>query len=213
MTFSMLEKRLAFFFSLIFHPLLMPFFGTLIILENSIFFDYIKPEYQSLALFQTLLLVFLSTFALPVSILPIIKYLQLIKTVEMNTRQERITPLLVTTFAFYFAIYAIGNLSFPVPPQVRIFLLASILSIIVTLIISTFWKVSLHMVGIGGVVGLITQLHTNNTHNQIIILATAFLVAAVIAFSRLKLNKHTQAQIYVGFFTGISTVWLTFSMF
>ena len=74
--------------------------------------------------------------------------------------------------------------------------------IIIVVIINLWWKISTHMIGIGGVFGLITALAINLSLNlffQIIVIA---LVAGIIGYARLKLNSHKPLEIYAGFLAG-----------
>ena len=67
---------------------------------------------------------------------------------------------------------------------------------------SKFWKISLHLIGIGGVLGvfLALQIIKGGLLNLIVAL---ILVSGILAFARLKEKAHSPAQVYAGFLLGV----------
>ena len=58
------------------------------------------------------------------------------------------------------------------------------------------------MIGIGGVAGILTLLSKKNDEVLLYPLSITFLVAGLIAFSRLQLGAHNSKQIIAGFGLG-----------
>ena len=87
-------------------------------------------------------------------------------------------------------------------PILNLILLGAILIIILAGIISAFWKISLHMLGVGGGTGVFLGLHYlfgGLLHVVIFFL----LLSGLLGVSRIKENAHDHAQVYVGFLTGL----------
>jgi membrane-associated phospholipid phosphatase len=87
-------------------------------------------------------------------------------------------------------------------------ILGTTIAAIITLLINLRWKISAHMVGIGGVLGAvigISERFMQNLNGTIIVL---FLVAGMIGYARLKLDAHTSLQVYAGFATGFGCLLL-----
>jgi membrane-associated phospholipid phosphatase len=87
-------------------------------------------------------------------------------------------------------------------PLFYIILLCCSLSLIATSLINLVWKVSAHMVGIGGVIGAVIALSVQLDTDFFYILSSLILLAGLLGYSRLKLNAHTPAQVYLGFVVG-----------
>jgi membrane-associated phospholipid phosphatase len=100
-----------------------------------------------------------------------------------------------------------------VPLFIQAFQLASTFAVIVTLLITLKWKVSAHLVGIGGIIGLIIILLAFYHFNLFIILVISIMLAGCIAFARLSLNEHTPGQVYVGLVIGVLIMMGTLLLF
>jgi membrane-associated phospholipid phosphatase len=75
--------------------------------------------------------------------------------------------------------------------------------------VSLRWRISSHMLGIGGIIGLIMATSIIYGADIILYLVISMLLAGFIGFSRLSLNAHTPAQVYTGLAVGILVVMLT----
>ncbi len=60
------------------------------------------------------------------------------------------------------------------------------------------------MIAAGGMLGMILGLTLLSIITNPIYLIAAILISGLIGFARLKLNAHTQAQVYAGLLSGIS---------
>jgi membrane-associated phospholipid phosphatase len=66
-----------------------------------------------------------------------------------------------------------------------------------------YWKISMHMTGIGGLCGSLLLCSIIWPIDIRWMLAAVFLIAGIIGSSRLILNAHTPAQVSAGFFAGL----------
>src|SRR3972149_9728143 len=98
----------------------------------------------------------------------------------------------------------------PVSSVYQRFLFASCISVLLVLTISYFWKISAHLVGWGGLTGLIASLSLRFHTDLMIFLIIALILSGITAFARLRLNAHNQSQVYSGFLLGILTVLMVF---
>lgn len=127
----------------------------------------------------------------------------------MQAPQERIVPLFLTFLAMFFTFFLLGRMIHNAPYLIklyvyfiRMFLLAACIVVVVSIIISLFWRISLHMVGIGGVIGMVIALSLRLGIDLQIVLMTLFIIAGLAGYSRLKLDAHSPAQVYTGFGLG-----------
>jgi len=190
-------EKFAKIISTLFHPLLMPTFGVLLMLNTDTYLSFFPIEAKLIIY----LIVFAGTFLLPLLLLPFFLYRKYIKKITMDTRKERIAPLIITIASYYFTYYVIKQL--PLPLIFNKFLLATTISVALTLIITLYWKISAHMIGIGGMIGLIVGLALKFSVDFRFILMILLLIAGLIGTSRLYLKSHNSLQVYSGFFIGI----------
>ncbi|MCK4288907.1 MAG: hypothetical protein KAW86_06865, partial [Bacteroidales bacterium] len=82
--------------------------------------------------------------------------------------------------------------------------------LIITLIINFFWKISIHMIGIGGMLGTLIGLSFLWMIDIPFLIILLILCSGITGFARLKLNAHNPAQVYTGFVIGTSFMLLLF---
>ncbi|MCW0483512.1 phosphatase PAP2 family protein [Gaoshiqia sediminis] len=196
-----IKHQIARTISLLFHPLLIPTLGFLLLMNSSFYFALLTFQAKK----YVLLVVFLSTFLLPlVSIGILTMNPRFDRSMDKNT--DRIVPMLFSAIFYYMGYYYLGRI--PIYPVYRVFLISSVLTIIILLIITLRWKISAHMAGIGGLIGAIIALSLRLGINSSLLLAGLIGVAGLVGSSRLLLGKHNPLQIYVGFFLGFAVNYL-----
>jgi len=189
-------NSLAKIFSVVFHPLLMLVYGMAIIFSAPTLFGYLPVQIKKLMF----LIVLVNNVFLPVSLLPFFMHRGIISSWTVNERKERTIPLILTTLLYGVTSYIIFRYQIPLFLKSYIFS-AFFLSLIVTLI-NLWWKISLHSVGAGALLGIVLILslrtHTSLVEYLILVIITGGLVLS----SRLKLNYHNPQQVWLGFLTG-----------
>lgn len=90
------------------------------------------------------------------------------------------------------------------------FIFAACLSILFILTISYFWKISAHLVGWGGLVGLVFSLSMRFNTDLMLFMILVVLLTGCVGFARLRLNAHSPLQIYAGFMVGFITMLTVF---
>ena len=193
-------NRTANIISYIFHPLLMPTLGLIIIFNSGSYLSNLPFEYKRMAYVT----VFIGTFVLPVSIIPFFLFGKLVNTIKMSTRGERVIPLAITALLYYLCFYIIAKSS--IGPVISVFLLASAIVVTLVLGISFFWKISAHLAGLGGITGLILGLSLRLKADLISYLVIILAIVGLVALARLLLDEHTPSQVYTGFLLGFVTM-------
>jgi hypothetical protein len=193
-------KTLSQIISYIFHPLIIPTIGVFIIFNSGTYMSNLIPEAKQLIY----ILVFTSTFLFPVLIMPFLLWQKIINSVYAETSKERIIPILLTLIFYYFGYYIIS--SYNISGLIRAFYLASIISLTVTFFINIKWKISTHMIGLGGLVGLVIGISLRLDVDLIIYLILLVFISGLVGSARLKLNSHNIHQISAGFYIGVLVV-------
>ena len=195
--------KLTQFISIILHPIFMPILAlhlTLLVLPS-----------LALTLSQNLLLIY-GILIFSTMILPLISTFWLmqkgkVSSLEMSNHKERSLPLFKTAIWMSFGYYLLQNLLF-YTPILKAELLGAILIILLAATISKFWKISLHLLGIGGVVGVFIALQI--IHGEFLYLLLLFiLLSGLLGVARIKQKAHNYAQVYAGFLVGLSVELIT----
>lgn len=201
MYFSILlfMKNIAHFISYLFHPLLMATYGCLIVffgLTNSIYYVF-TPLKLKLVLTLT---IFAFTFLLPALNLLILYKLNYVSSLKIENRKERTFPLIMTSLCYFGLFYMIYD--FNIWPAIKLFVFGAGLCILFTAIINLWWQISAHMIGVGGLIGVLLAISFFMQMPVFIVLSGCLIVAGCVAFARLQLNAHTPNQVYAGFVFG-----------
>ena len=189
--------------SVILHPMFMPILAlhlTLLVLPSLAF-----------TLSQNLLLIYgiliFSTMVLPLTSIFWLMQKGKVSSLEMSNHKERSLPLFKTVIWMSFGYYLLQNLLF-YTPILKAELLGAILIILLAAIISKFWKISLHLLGICGVVGVFIALQI--MHGDFLYLLLLFiLLSGLLGVARIKQKAHNYAQVYAGFLVGLSVELIT----
>jgi len=184
--------------STLFHPLIMPVIGLVIIFNTDSYINYAIPAELKKAV---IILVGTSTFIIPLLISLLLLNRKLINSLEMETQKERVIPYAFTIIFYVFTLYMLKQA--PIPPIIFNFVIGATLSVIIAFIINIKWKISAHMIGIGGLVGALICISILLEIYITPFIIFGLLVAGLVGSSRLILKAHSQSQIYVGFAIGI----------
>ncbi len=183
--------------STILHPMLIPTLGLFLIFNIGGHFSYLPIEHKRIIY----LIVFVSTCMLPLVLMPLFLLLGVIKSIYMEERRERILPTVFTGMFFCLGYYFLSRIPI-VPSFIQSFMLATIIAISLALLITLFWKVSMHMIGIGGLTGALLALSFRFGIDIWLLFSMALVLAGALGSARLYLNAHTPAQVHVGFLLG-----------
>jgi membrane-associated phospholipid phosphatase len=183
----------------------MPTLGCFLIL--------LQPTYLSYAMtFDMKLLVvssiFISTFFIPVLLILAMKQMKIIRSLEMAERQERLIPLFITLLCFVNCYYQMSGLNYP--DLILKFILGATIGLFVVFVVSFFWKISAHAVGFSGLIGALFIMSKYYEVDVLLQLMLLIVVLGFVLYSRLKLDAHTQLQLYVGSVVGFLSIILVF---
>lgn len=162
------------------------------------------PFVQSIDAFLTLL--FLMTFLLPAVNVGLLRLLGVVKDVAMVNRKERIRPFAMIVLLYAVFTYLLSS-KFKISLGDNVFNLIIIIDVLVifSLLITFFYKASIHSVGVWGIIGILLPLNKVIDDNAIFSATlVALVVAGVVMSSRLQLNAHTPREVLVGSVVGFS---------
>lgn len=192
-----MEKKIAKIISIIFHPLLIPTYALLLLINTNTHFTLALPEKLR---YITVLFVFLTSFVFPLLIMLILLKVGKIKSLEMKTRQERVLPLLIVAVFFYITYYLLKQ--GPYFALFNIFMLGATLLVIISLLINYTYKISIHMLALGGMFGTFAGFSIAFNLRLTTLLYLIVFVSGITGFARLRLDAHAPSQVYSGFALG-----------
>jgi hypothetical protein len=182
--------------SIILHPIFMPVIALYLSLKFIPSIGFAITNYLN---FIYLVLLF-STIILPLMSLFFLIKKKLVSSLEMSDYKERSLPLLITAIWMIYGYYKLRDILL-LSPILKSEIMGAIIIIFIASIISKYWKISLHLLGLGGVVGVLFSLNILfGGLLQIIILFVLF--SGILGIARIHEKAHNHSQIYVGFLLG-----------
>ncbi len=192
-------RLLGHFFSYVFHPLFIPLLVTwfLCFVHPSYFAGYSSP-----GKIRVLLLVALNTIAFPGVTVLLLKGVGFIDSIFLRTQKDRIIPYIASMTFFFWAQYALRE-----QPEIPRILVAFMFGVFIAsaagLIANIYFKISMHGIGMGGLVGIALVVMQQNTMLMTWPLSAALLIAGLVCTSRLLVSDHSNKEIYSGLVIGL----------
>jgi len=191
-----MNRTFAKLISILFHPMLMPLLGIIFIFYSGSYISFLPGNVKRIII----LVIGANTLALPLMMMPLFMQFGVVKSLAMESNRERLLPLAFTLIPYILSVYFLAKL--PIPVVIPVFMLGASLVIASCLIISYWWKISIHMIGIGGLVGFIIAFSIRMSTDVLPYLLLSILIASLLASARLKAKSHNPIQVYSGFGLG-----------
>lgn len=155
-----------------------------------------------------LVLIFIGTFGVPALLIYYLYRSGYVRTLQLTTLTDRRVPFFLTALVYTFLTFLFAfrmELISTIAPEIAVLLGSISLSILLVGLISLYWQISAHSVGISGVVGIIAGIMLKFSQTDLFFpLLLSVLLTGFVGSARLKLNAHTPAQIGAGVVLGLS---------
>ena len=195
--------RLAQFISVLGHPLFMPSYAFGLLLYTNPYINMMVPQMSKQFTFGIL---GIFTIILPLITAVVFKQFGLINSLFMKNAEERKWPFVLTLVWYYMGFQLLSKIY--LPQSFLLLMIGATCAIGISLIINSRWKISIHMLGIGGVVGAIIGISQRFQYDHSLLVMGLILFAGLIGFARLKTNSHNHKQVYAGFLLGAAIEWM-----
>ena len=119
--------------------------------------------------------------------------------IDVSARSQRTGPFLFSSISSLLGFLALATLHGP--KNLESVLLIAAISSMLLLLITFWWKISMHASALAGSVTMLSMLYGSY-------MLLAFLLLILVSWSRVVLRRHTIAQVIFGSFTGIALTWL-----
>jgi hypothetical protein len=185
--------------SYVFHPMLM---GTYLFALMVFMLPAALYPINAKSQFVFLGVIFVITFALPAFMMSILKSFGSIKSFALETRQERIFPFIMILVLYALFTYML-TYRISIYDNVFKFLVIIDCLVLISTLLTLFYKVSIHAIGIMGLAGILIPLNKESDNTLLFWITIGVVVLAGIVMSaRLQLNSHTPRQVFVGAVSG-----------
>lgn len=184
------------------HPLFIPIGGT-------VAYFIITPKYTPLEIQSANILpIFILTVIIPIVIFLILKNIGLVSSIFLETVTERKYPLYVHISILLLILYKVIPNNYV---SELYFYFTGLLGAAMACLLLLFFKfkVSLHLVGISGLLMFIINLSIHFEINLIIAISILILLTGSAATARLYLKAHSKTELVIGLFIGLLSQLLT----
>jgi len=200
-------KKIAPFVSILFHPMLMPTLGLLLLLNSGTYISLLDPAAKRAILF----VMALGTLFFPLMMMPILYYRNLITSIQNGSREERLISQIIILILYIITFVYFVRL--PLSRVIHSYVLATALTLAVVILLGIWFRISLHTAALGGVAGLIIALIFLYETPLQGMLMIAVLAAGLTASSRLALGVCHSGEVYAGYLVGFGVVLITLLLY
>lgn len=185
--------------SIVLNPLVVPIYIMLVFLYGNTILALTLPSTKMFLL----AVVTLNALVIPIIAIKLLKWLGMISDVSFENRYDRTVVLAIIALCYGLCVYTAYRLSLGV--IVHKFFIASFCCVMIALIVTPFWKISLHMIPMGGATAMFAIYMLAGIGSLFLTLIITIILSGMLASARLYLGLHTPAQVAVGYLTGFLT--------
>jgi membrane-associated phospholipid phosphatase len=143
---------------------------------------------------------FLCTAVVPGLLVLLMIRLSPAKDLELSNRHERAIPYLIFITSHIICFFYLYRMH--VPFWLLSLFIGACVALLVALCINFYWKISVHAIGTGGLLGALMGISRIQMINPFGMFIVVFVAAGLVCTARVLLKKHTLMQVYAGFGLG-----------
>lgn len=192
--------------SIVLHPLFVPIIGAWLIVQTHY---YSFAGFHGRAFIQLYGTIIANAVVLPAFTVFLLWKLKFISSVQMHKRQDRLIPY-IAVMTFYFWTYMVFKHQPMMPDVIKAFLLGNFIAVILAFLSNLRMKISMHALGMGGLLGLVFCFLENPSVSIALPLVLILFVAGLVSTCRLILAAHSYREIYMGMAFGLFAQLLAF---
>lgn len=190
--------RLAKFISYITHPALITTYMLAFALWQTNSYLYYTVSAKGRLFFVGMTAVL--TCIAPLISIAFLVYQKHIPDFYMEDRKDRLVPMTISA-AYTFGVYYVFS-NFNLPPVIMGIIGVSVIGVVTTLVITLFWKISAHMMGMAGFSGVVLALSSVLYPVSAEVIIGFFLLTGFTGYARLKLHSHSLLQVIAAWVLG-----------
>ncbi|MGB3182659.1 MAG: PA-phosphatase [Cyclobacteriaceae bacterium] len=188
-------RRIAWALSVALHPLIMP---TVMFVIVTLFAPLATIPFSQEIMWQLTGAIFVTTFIVPLISITGMRLSKYIDSFRMADRRERFLPFIIIGSFYVLSTWLFVSKN-TVNPLLNTGLIAMTTVVVIVAVVTFFWKISVHSAAICGAVGFLVALQALYPHDTLLYpLLVMVLLAGGVMSSRLYLQSHRPAEVYVG---------------
>ena len=191
------QTRLSRALSWLLHPFVVPLYVLGFMLLTDGFLSRLPASIKSYLAW----IVVLYAAIVPMLSIAFMRGLGLLKNFGLHSQRSRLLPLLVGAISYVLCAITLSDVA--VATIIRKFVLAAACCEVLALVVTPFWKISLHLICMGGVTAVFILLSVAGAGQHFWALVATILLSGALASARLHLGAHNPSQIAVGYFGGL----------
>ena len=157
---------------------------------------------ESAGLFLSLIQIIILTILIPGAIFLFLKSIGLIDSMMADNLNQRKIPLAIQAILTVILIYECALINGM--PELNFFFIGVLISTIIALLFLFLkMKISLHMMGLGGLLFFIIGISYYNQENSLTLIAFITAITGFTGTSRLDMNAHNLKELTIGFVVGV----------
>jgi hypothetical protein len=138
----------------------------------------------------------------PLLVVLLMKGLGFSKSIYLRTQKERIVPY-VASITFFFWTWNVFTHQPDAPEILKDMCQGMFFSASAALLLNSYFKISMHAIGVGGLIGLMLTISFCGQSYTLWPFAIAVFVAGLVSTARLILSDHIPLDIVAGIFVGL----------
>lgn len=191
-------RSLALVISFILHPVFMLSYISSYFLFTQNYFSYFMSPAKKIFLMAA---VIIFSVILPLLNVALLKKLGYIRSITVNSSEERFMPYVSSLVLHIGLLYIIHDLE--IPFFFKYMIISSVAVLIALFIVNIFSRISAHAAGLGGCLGILFFYNFISYAPALLPMCICILLCGLAGFARMYLHAHTPKQLYGGFFTGL----------
>ncbi len=129
----------------------------------------------------------------------------------MPLRAERSVPYFITVLYYGFTWWLLYKA--PVPPILAQLMMGAAIAVLGTALVNFKYKISAHLVGIGGLSGCFLVLGLHGSQDYTLPFIIGILSSGILGWARLQLSAHSPVEVYSGFLLGLLSQFIAVIIF
>ncbi|MCQ2213281.1 MAG: hypothetical protein MJZ36_06565 [Bacteroidaceae bacterium] len=187
--------RISKFLSVAFTPFNAPLWAFI----GMFLFSYLKLLPWNYKLF-ILCMVWVFTVFIPRMSINVFRVINKWTHWQLSHREHRHMPYVLTLVSYSICLAVMTSMN--VPAFIRGVIIASLVAQVICVVVNYWWKISTHMVGMGGMLGVLVSMSYLFYFNPAISVCMLLLLSGLVGTARIILRQHTPAQLFAGYAIG-----------
>lgn len=196
-------KKVAPIISYLFHPLIMPSLGLLLLLNSGTYLSLLDPAAKRAIIF----VMALGTLVFPLMMLPILYYRNLVSSYKDATREERLVPQVIILVLYIITFIYFNRL--PLSRVIHAYVLSVVVVLLLVILLNLRYKICVQSAALGGLTGLIIALIFLYETPLQGFLMLSILAGGLSGSSRLAMGINRWWEVLTGYMLGFCVVLVT----